>query len=75
MKCPTCGSEVPEILAKCADCGEKTKQPELGKPVYCGSCGGKRKAKQRAKALRQAQDKAARAAANKAVKPVEDKGA
>ena len=65
MKCPTCGSEVPEIRAKCADCKKETKQLEQGKVVYCGSCGGKRKAKQRAKA--------ARAAANKAVKPVEDK--
>ena len=64
MKCPTCGSEVPEIRAKCADCGKETRQPELGKAVYCGGCGGKRKAKQR---------KAAQRKADKAVKPVEDK--
>ena len=66
MKCPTCGSEVPEIRAKCAGgCGKETNQLEQGKPVYCGSCGGKRKAKQRAKA--------ARAKEAKAVKPKEDK--
>ena len=69
MKCPTCGSEVPDIHAKCADCGKETRQLEQGGTVYCAQCGGKRKAKQR----KAAQRKAARAAENKAVKPVEDK--
>ena len=64
MKCPTCGSIVPDIHAMCADCGKETDQFEQGKPVRCGSCGGKRKAKQR---------KAAQRKADKAVKPVEDK--
>ena len=64
MKCPTCGSIVPDIKAKCADCGAETDQFEHGKPVYCGSCGGKRKARQR---------KAAKRKEDKAVKAVEDK--
>ena len=73
MKCPFCGQEMPERFAKCADCGAQTKQLDQGQVIYCPPCGGKRKAKARAKALRQAQDKAARKAEDKAVKPVEDK--
>ena len=65
MKCPRCRNEAPELKALCADCGKETRQLEQGGIVYCPTCGGKRKAKQRAKA--------ARAAENKAVKPVEDK--
>ena len=65
MKCPTCGSEVPDIRAKCAGgCGKETNQLEQGQTVYCAQCGGKRKNKQR---------KAAQRKADKAVKPVEDK--
>ena len=67
MICPTCGSEVPDINAMCADCGKETKQLEQGGTVYCAQCGGKRKAKQRAKAAR------AKAKEHKAVKPKEDK--
>ena len=68
MKCPTCGSIVPDIKAKCADCGKETDQLYQGenKPVYCGGCGGKREAKQR---------KAAKRKEDKAVKAAEDKGA
>lgn len=68
MKCPTCGSIVPDVHARCADCGKETNQFEQGKLVYCGSCGGKRKLKARA-------SKARKPKASKAVRPVEDKGA
>jgi len=61
MKCPTCGSEVPDRYARCADCGAETTQLDHGQIIYCASCGGKRKAKQRA------------AIKTKAVKPKEDK--
>lgn len=66
MKCPTCGSIVPDRYAKCEDCGKLT--PQLyyeGQTVLCGRCGGKRRAARLAKA--------AKPRANKAVKPVEDK--
>jgi len=56
---------MPDQYAKCADCGKETPELDQGQTVYCASCGGKRRAKQQAKA--------AKKAADKAVKPAEDK--
>jgi len=69
MKCSKCGSEIPDVYAKCADCKRPTNQLDNGKKVYCGLCGGKRKAKDRAEAAA----KAIKAKSDKAIKPSEDK--
>lgn len=66
MKCPTCGSIVPDRYAKCEDCGKITLQLYVeGTTVLCGRCGGKARAARLAKALKSKE--------NKAVKPVSDK--
>ena len=73
MKCPLCRSIVPEIYAKCADCGKETLEIEQGQTVYHSACSGKRRARRLAKALKPKTTKALRPTQDKAVKPVEDK--
>ena len=65
MKCPTCGSEIPDKFAKCADCKKLTRQLDQGKKVYCPTCAGKRKLAGRQKAVKAKEDKAVKAAEDK----------